>query len=175
MKHFFCSRIAIKSKVLSTGWIPFPMTLIQLKGLKLTNSCNFVISQRVFTHCRFYFLRDATMAWKKNGETRPLNFGKRNLVGRVSCTLQPSRRSSFDLWRNQIPRRTELTIKHGKLRCHPVVVVQSRPEIIVSVLSFLFSFPPPCHRGRSWKRSKNYYATANGRVELIIPRFNSRR
>lgn len=116
------------------------MTLAQFKGLKLTNFCNFVTSQRVFTHCKFYFLRGATTVWKKNGGTRPLNFGKRNLVGRVSCALQPSRRSSFDLWRNQIPWRTELTIKHGKLRCHPVVVVQSRPEIIVSVLSFSFIF-----------------------------------
>lgn len=42
--------------------------------------------------------------------------------------LQPSPRFSFDLWRNQIPWRAELTIKHGKLRCHPVVV-QSPLEI----------------------------------------------
>lgn len=138
---------------MSTGWISFSMTFSQLKGLKLTNSCNIVISQRVFTRCRFYFLQDATAAWKKERrDARPLNFGKRNLVGRVSCALQPSRRSSFDLWRNQIPWRTELTIKHGKLRCHPVVVVQSRPEIIVSVLSFSLFFyflPALCHRGRS--------------------------
>lgn len=155
------------------------MTLPPLKGLKLTNSWNFVISQRVFT-LLILFLAGRNCSVKK-GRRDDATAKFRQTKSRRSCIVRAATLAPFlvrfmtqsDTMAHGTDHKTwETTLSPSGSGTVPARNHHVRSFI---PLFFFYFFPALCHRSRSWKRSRNYYAAANSPVELIIPRFNSRR
>jgi len=138
--------------------------------MKLTNSCNLVI----YTLDILFLLDYDYGVRKKNDETRPLNFGKRN---RRSCIARAATLAPFLV---RFMTQSD-TMAHGTdhktwettLSPSGSGTVLARNHHAGSFALFVFFPVLPREIGPENRMKNNYYAPPNSRAELIIPRFNS--